>query len=92
MKMSLIITEGKYGAIDSDYYSCHSYYIIKFSLSPYTLQADLFLGGQIISSGEMVCEGNYFFPININYHYYFLQKNKSINTFFFSKDNNQWQC
>ena len=28
----------------------------------------------------MVREGNSFFPININYHYYFLQKTKSINT------------
>ena len=29
MDMSLIITEGKYGAIDADDYSCHGYYIIK---------------------------------------------------------------
>ena len=36
MNMSLIITEGKYGAIDTDDYSCHGYYIIKFSSSPYT--------------------------------------------------------
>ena len=28
----------------------------------------------------MVCEGNYFFPISINYHYYVLQKNKPNNT------------
>ena len=30
----------------------------------------------------MVCEGTYMFPININYHYYVLQKTKSNNTFF----------
>ena len=28
----------------------------------------------------MVWQGNYFFPINIKSHYYFLQRNKSINT------------
>ena len=31
MNMSLIIMEGKYGAIDADNSSCHGYYIIKFS-------------------------------------------------------------
>ena len=65
----------KYGAIDTDHSSCHGYYIIRFSSSPYTLQADLSIDGQVISSGEILCEGNYFFPININYHYYVLQKN-----------------
>ena len=51
MNMSLIITEGKYGAIDTDNYSCNCYYIIKFSLSTYTLQSDLSIDGQVISSG-----------------------------------------
>ena len=48
MNMSLIIFEGKYGAIDTDDYSCHGYYIIKFSSSPYNLQVDLSIGGQVI--------------------------------------------
>ena len=30
----------------------------------------------------MVCEGAYVFPININFHYYVLQKTKYINTIF----------
>ena len=38
MNMSLIIMEGKYGAIDTDDSSCHGYYIIKFSSSLDTLQ------------------------------------------------------
>ena len=42
-------------AIDADDYSCHGYYIIKFSSSPYTLQEDLSIDGQVISSGEMLC-------------------------------------
>ena len=70
MNMSLKVTEGQYGATDSDDSSCHGYYIINFSLSPYTLQTDLFIDGQGVSSSEMICEGNYFFPININYHHY----------------------
>ena len=79
MNISLIIMEGKYGAINSDDSSCHGYYIIKISSSPYTLQADLSIYGQVISSGETLCEGTYFFPINISSHYYALQKFKSIN-------------
>ena len=46
--MYLIVIEVKYGAIDIDYYSCHGYYIIKFSLSSYTLQAGLSIYGQVI--------------------------------------------
>ena len=80
--MYLIITEGKYVAIDTDNSSCHGYYITKFSSSPYTLQADLSIDGKFISSGEIVCGGNYFFSISINSHYYVLQKTKSINNFF----------
>ena len=75
MNMSLITTEGKYGAIDTDDYSCHRYYIIKFSSSPCTLQGDLSIDGQVISSRKQLCEVTYFFPISINYHYYVLQKN-----------------
>ena len=52
------------------------------SSSRYTLQADLIIYVQIIYSREMVCEGQYLFPINTNSHYYILQKYKSINTFF----------
>ena len=82
MNMSLVITEGNYCATDADDYSCRGYYIIKFSSSPYILQEDLSIDGQVISSGGMLCEGIYFFPININPHYYVLQKNKSNNRFF----------
>ena len=59
--MSLINTERNYGAIDADEYTCHGYYIIKFSSYTYTLQYDLSIDGQVIYSGEMVCEGTYFF-------------------------------
>ena len=81
MNMSVIITEGKYGAIDADDSSFHGYHIIKITSYTYTLQSELSIDGQVISSGEMVCEGTYFFPININSHYYVLQK-KSNSTFF----------
>ena len=73
-----IITKGNYGAIDGDDSACHGYYIIRFYSSPYTLQSDLNKDGQVVYSGEMVCEGNYYFPTNINYHYYFLQKPNQI--------------
>ena len=72
--------KGKYDDIDNYDSSFHGYYIIKFSSSPYTLQEDLSIDRQVISSGEMVCKGTYFFPININHHYHSLQGTKYINT------------
>ena len=75
MNMYLIVMERNYGAINADDYSCNGYYIIKFYSSPHSLQSDLSIYGQVISFSEMVCEGTYLFLININYHYYSLQKN-----------------
>ena len=74
MSMSLVIMEGNYSAVDTDDSSCQDYHIIKFSSSLYTLQAGLIIDEQVISSCKMVCEGTYFFIINIISHYYILQK------------------
>ena len=78
--MSFIISEVKYGAIDTDDSSCNGYYIINFYSSPYILQAYLSIYGRVIPSGEIICEGTYFFTININYHYDVIQKTKFNNT------------
>ena len=75
MKTSLVIMEVNCGTIGADDSSCHGYYIIKFSSSPYILQTYLSIDGQFFSSVEVVCEGNSFFPININSHYYAFTKN-----------------
>ena len=77
MRTSLIITKRNYDDIDADNYSCQCFYIIIFSSSPYALKSDLNIDGQVISSGEILFEGTYYFPININSHYYFSPKNKS---------------
>ena len=61
MKKSMITLEWNYGAIDTDDSTCNGYYVIKISASPYKLQADLSIYGQVISSREMICEGTYFF-------------------------------
>ena len=89
MHMFFVIIEGNCGAIDDYDYTCHSYYIIKISSSQYTLQADLNIYIQVISSGEMVCEGTYYFPININFHYHVYPKTKKHNCIY--EDNIQWQ-
>ena len=73
MNMNLVIMEVKYGAIDTDSSSCHGYYITKFSSLSYSLQVDLSIDRQVISSSELVCEGTYFSPMSINSHYYVLQ-------------------
>ena len=92
MNMSSIIMEGNYGAIDADDYLCNGYYIIKFSSSPYTLQADMSIDGQVIYSGEMVCEVSYYFPININPHYYVLIYVQNINSYNYVKKNLNNKC
>ena len=74
MNMYLINMQGKYGAIDTDDSSCHGCYIIKFSSSPYIFQEYFSIYGQFILSFDILCEGTYFFLVNINYHYYALQK------------------
>ena len=79
MNIYLIINEVNYGDIDASDYACHSYYIITFSSSTYTLQAELNIDGQVISSGKMVCEGTYYFPIKINSRGYVSPKHKSNN-------------
>ena len=99
MNVYLIIMEGNCGAVNVDDSMFHGYYITRFSSSPYTLQVEFSIDGQIVFSGEMVCEGD--FLININSHYYSSPKNKSNNTivslrkiingdinviFFYSKD------
>ena len=49
--MYLIMMEGNYGAIDDNDSTCHGYYIIIFSSSPYNLQYELSIDGQAISFG-----------------------------------------
>ena len=59
-------------------------------MSSYTLQVDLITDGKVISSGEIVCEGTSFFPININYRYYVLQGTKYINTIAYLRTTINW--
>ena len=82
VNMPLIIIGGKYGDIDADDSSCHSYYIIKSSSSPYTLQADFIIDGQVISSSEILCEQTYLLSMSINSHYYVYQQKKHEHNFF----------
>ena len=60
MNMSLIMMKSYDSAIYTDDYIWHGYQIIRFSSSPYTLQADLIIDGQVLNSGEMLCEGDFF--------------------------------
>ena len=70
MNVYFIITKGNYISIDADDSACHGYYIIILYSYPYTLQEGLYIDGEVICFGEMVLEGTYYFPININYRYY----------------------
>ena len=51
MNMFLIIMEANNESIDADDYTCHGYYIIILSSYSYTLQEDLGIDIQFISSG-----------------------------------------
>ena len=61
MNMYFIVMELNFGAIDADNSACWGYYIIGFSSYPYTLQKYFIIYGQVIYSGDMVCEGKYYF-------------------------------
>ena len=91
MNMSLIIIERNYGTIDADDYSCHGYYITNFSSTPYNLKSDFSIYGQVISLSEILLEGTYFLPTNINYNHYFYKKTNPITQFCY-RGNNQCQC
>ena len=88
---SVLIIEVNNVAIDNNDSLCHGYYITKFSSSPYTIQTNFSIDGKVISSGKIVCEGTYFFPINFNSNYYILLKKNPLKNYIL-KDNNQWQC
>ena len=47
---------------------------------PGLLNFHLKINGQVIFSGEMVCEGTYFFPRTINSNYYVSSKNEPNST------------
>ena len=51
MNVSLIILKGDYCAVDAGDTSLQSYYIIIFTLDPYTLQEELNIDGQSIYFG-----------------------------------------
>ena len=74
MNISLIIMSGKYGAIDTDYFSCYGYYIIKFSSLSYTLQADLIIDGQLFDQAEFYVKGIISFQSILIFHNYVSQK------------------
>ena len=57
----MIISKVNVGDIDADETSFHGYYIIRFYSTPYTLQEDLNIHGQVISSVDIVCKGDYFY-------------------------------
>ena len=56
MDIPITTMKGKYVAIDADDSSCHGYYVINFSSSAYILQSNFSIDGQVVDSGEMVCE------------------------------------
>ena len=81
MNIYWVIMEDTYGAVDADDSTCNCYYIIRFHLSRYNLQEDFSIDVQVISSGEMVCEGTYFFQsIPIPIIIIVFSKTKSIST------------
>ena len=65
----IIITEGNYGANYANDSAFNEYYIIIFYPYTYTLQENFIIDGQVISSGEILSEGNHYFPINISSNY-----------------------
>lgn len=56
------IAESSYGAVNTEDPQTDGYYIVKFISSPYTLQNDVVVNGDRISSGMLVCDAEYLSP------------------------------
>ena len=48
------------GTIDTDSRKYHGYSMVEFSSSPYTLQENKTIDGQVMESGQLVSNGRYF--------------------------------
>ena len=82
MNIYLIIIEGNHCGNRSDGSICHGNYIIIFYSYTYNPQAYFNIDSQVISYGEIVCEGTNFLSININSRYYVSPKINPITQLF----------
>jgi hypothetical protein len=56
------VAESSYGAVNTEDPQTDGFYIVKFISSPYTLQNDVEVNGDRISSGTLVCDAEYLSP------------------------------
>jgi hypothetical protein len=64
------ITERSYGAVNTIDPNTQGFYIVKFMSTPYSLQQDMNVNGDCISSGELVCDAEYLSPAQLGSLWY----------------------
>jgi hypothetical protein len=68
--MSLIMHEGKVGAVGTTNEAAAGYYLVKWLSEPHTLHADTEGMSEIISAGKMVVNALYFNPVHCAQNWY----------------------
>ena len=68
--MSLIVHEGKVGAVGTTNEAAAGYYLVKWLSEPHTLHADTEGMSEIISAGKMVVDALYFNPVHCAQNWY----------------------
>ncbi len=68
--MSLIVREGKIGAVGTTDKAAAGYYLVKWLSEPYTLHADTEGMSGIISTGKIVVDALYFNPVHRAQNWY----------------------
>ncbi len=69
-RMSLIVREGKIGAVGTSDEAAAGYYLVKWLSESYTLHADTKGMSGIISAGKMVVDALYFNPVHPTQNWY----------------------
>ena len=64
------ITANSYGAMNADDPKTDGFYIIQFTSPPYTLQNDIEVNGDKITSGNLVCDAEYLSPAQKGSNWY----------------------
>ena len=64
--MSVIVHNGKYGAINTADPTTMGYYVVKLLSEPYTLEYDNRFDKQVVKADELIVKSEYIIIINAN--------------------------
>eukprot|EP00957_Ditylum_brightwellii_P081245 6180333-Ditylum_brightwellii.AAC.1 len=60
--MGAMVNENNFGAVNTNDPTTKRFYIVKFTLLPYTLQGNIEVDNDVIKEGSLVCKAEYMSP------------------------------